>query len=329
MKLLFNNSDEIKKYLPYVDADINFENIILDAEDATRKVIKLIGKDLYDKIYSYYFDFTSDESEMQLIKAVAYPIAVDAYRVYVVNNDVAHTNNGRRMRVDDHEKQAFEWQIDRDNKQLERRYYNALDQMIEVLDEINPLIHEANEEDEEPKDIHWKDTEEYQSTYSPLFRTTDEFNEYFMIESRFLLMKLIPGINKCLNEEIIPRFTAQRWKEFQNQLKSNQPLTELELLRFVKAACAYYALSWASTRLSATIFPEGVLQHIYGERNSTQSKAVPTTNQFGVLKTAFDNDFKAAIAKVENYLQPIVEHDPNASIVYGNDVSSDDKILDM
>lgn len=329
MKLLFNNSEEIKKYLPYVDADINFENIILDAKDATRRVIKLIGKDLYDKVYSLYFESSDEDDDIQLIKALAYPIAVDAYRLYVVNNDVAHTNNGRRMRVDQNEKQAFEWQIDRDNKQLERRYYNALDQMIEVLDEINPLIKEANEDEENAKDIHWKDTPEYQSTYSPLFRTTDEFNEYFVIESRFLLMKLIPGINKCLNEEIIPRFTAQRWKEFQNQLKSNQPITELQLLRFVKAACAYYALSWASTRLSATIFPEGVLQTVYGERNTTQGKAVPTTNQFGVLKTAFDNDFKSAITKVENYLQPKVEHDPNATIDLGHNVDTNDKILDM
>lgn len=315
MKLLFNNSEELKQYLPYIDSDITFENIILDANAATKNIIKLIGQKLYDNI----FEFKEVDEQEELVTAVAYPIAVDAYRNYVINNDVAHTNSGRRMRVSEHEKQAFEWMIDRDNKQLEKRYYKALDNLIEVLDETNPIIENQSK---------WKESEEYKKTFYPLFRTTDEFNEYFEIESRYLLIKLIPGIKKCIQEEIIPRFTSSKWSEYFDALKSNQPVPNKTILYHVKAACAYYALSWASTRLSATIFPEGILQNFVAENQTSQAKKIPETNQFGVLKIAFEKDYKIELSKIESLLKP-KPIKTNECIDYDFGMNENDKIIDI
>ncbi|WP_313579806.1 DUF6712 family protein [Chishuiella sp.] len=317
MELLFTNSEELKQYLPYIDADITFENIILDANNSTKTIIKIIGKELYNSIYKLQQE--DSESNKQLISSVAYPIAVDAYRNYVINNDVAHTNSGRRMRVSEHEKQAFEWMIDRDNKQLEKRYYKALDNMIETLDELNPLV-KSNK--------NWKDSEEYKNTFYPLFRTTDEFNEYFEIESRYLLIKLIPGIKKCIQEEVIPRITESIWSEYFTALKENKSIPNQNILYHIKAACAYYSLFWASTRLSATILPEGILQNFVAENQTSQAKKVPDTNQFGVLKNVFEKDYKAELVKIENLIKPKINSD-NKSISYEIDLSKNDKIIDI
>jgi hypothetical protein len=50
------------------------------------------------------------------------------------SNDVAHTNNGRKMRQDEGEKLPFQWMLDNDNASLEKRYYRALDDLIKFLD---------------------------------------------------------------------------------------------------------------------------------------------------------------------------------------------------
>ncbi|MBQ0139371.1 MAG: hypothetical protein KBT36_08750 [Kurthia sp.] len=319
MELLFNSTYELKEYLPYIDSDLTFENIQLDAEIATKAVVKLIGKKLYASILAMN---TNDREEyLHIIKATAYPIAVDAYRNYVINNDVAHTNEGRRIRVSDNEKQAFEWQIDRDNKNLEKRYYRALDNLIEVLDEFNPVIESIDQ-----VDVKWKDSDEYKKTFSPLFRTTEEFNQYFEIESRYLLLKLTPGIKKCITEEIIPRVTSEKWD---NYISSLENPSEDKLLNHIKAACAYYALAWASTRFSATIFPEGILQNFVADNQTSQAKKVPDTNQVGVLKTVFEKDYKSELLRIEQLMKPKPIPSANPSYEMEIDLDPNDKIIDI
>src|SRR5690606_4665636 len=194
MKTLFNKlgsngSTELKTLLGFLDVDIKYANIKSDILSATKEVKALVGKEVFDKAFDAYNSENTTQEE--LLYYMRFPIAINAYRMYAPNADLAHTPNGRKMRVADYEKNAFEWMIDRDNEALERKYYRALDDLLHFL--------------EEKEITEWIESDEYKKIQQSIFKTTDDFNEFFPIESRLLLIRMIPGINQCLSHEIKPR----------------------------------------------------------------------------------------------------------------------------
>jgi|SRR5690554_104075 len=288
MNVLFNRpgddtSKEIKDLLGFIDVDIKYAKIKSDVLTATRELIDLVGRDVYNTAYNDYATKT-DEKE-QLVYHLRYPIIINAYRMFAPNLDIAHTVNGRKMRQDENQKQAFEWMIDRDNEALERKYYRALDDLLHYLDE------EVEE---------WKSSEAYQKLQESVFKTTDEFDEHFPIASRLLLMKLQPGIKQCLRVEIKQRIGSELLNTF---LKEPIVPEQEELYYEVKQACAYYALAWAMPRLSVQLFPQGILQSYVSERNTTQSRQVAGGTSLAYAKQYFEKDFDKAIANIETILK--------------------------
>lgn len=285
MKALFNKnenaSDELKELLGFLDVAIKYKNIKQEINASTREIQTLLSKPIYDQLYADYIE----GRENDLIELVQYPIALNAYRQYAPNGDVSHTNNGRRMRMDENEKQAFEWLLDRDNNALERKYYRALDTLI------NYLIENHSE---------WKNTEAYSQLASSIFKTTEEFDTIFPINSRFLLLKLIPGVKRCLDFDIKSRITPQQMKSLLSKPEELDP----ELVTIIKTACAYYALAWAMPRLSVQLFPEGMLQGYVSDKITTQSRKPTLKNELAYARENFENDYKEYLLKLEEFVSP-------------------------
>lgn len=296
MKVLFNRdgegraSSELKECLSFLDVDISYKQIKFDVFTATRELIKLIGEDIYNIAYQDYS--TKTDNQKDLVDYMRYAISLNAYRMYAPNNDIAHTSNGRKMRQDEFEKQAFEWMIDRDNESLERKYYRSLDDLLHYLEESVP---------------EWKTSEANKKLQESIFKTTDEFDEHFYIGSRLLLMKLQPGIKQCLSYEIKPKIGSDR---LDSLLKSVDPESE-ELLYMVQQACAYSALAWAMPRLSVQMFPDGIIQSYISDRTTTQSKQVAPGNALAFAKENFEKDFNKAIVKIETILAAGQEYNPD------------------
>lgn len=295
MKLLFNRandgtaSSELKRCLSFIDVDIKFQNIKPDVLTATRELIELIGKEIYEIAYNDYNSKTDDKED--LVFMMRYPIAINAYRMYAPNNDIAHTSNGRKMRQDENEKQAFEWMIDRDNEALERKYYRALDDLLHYLENNLP---------------EWKNSEAHRKLQESIFKTTTDFNEHFPLDSRLLLIKLQPGIKLCLRNEIRVRLGD----ELLTQLLTADITPDKEELYYeVKQACACYAMSWAMPRLSVKLFPHGVLQSYVGEQQTAQARQVPSGDALAYAKQYFESDFKKAIANIETILKASEPYD--------------------
>jgi len=309
MKTLFNKSGsngstELKILLGFLDVDIKYANIKSDILSATKEVKALVGKEVFDKAFDAYN--SEDTTQEELLYYMRFPIAINAYRMYAPNADLAHTPNGRKMRVADYEKNAFEWMIDRDNEALERKYYRALDDLLHYLEEA-----------ELPE---WKASDEYKNLQKSIFKTTEEFNYHFPIESRLLLMRMLPGINQCLNHEIKPRLGNQLNDLFAEGVPSDKE----ELIFNVKQACAYYALAWALPRFSVRIFPEGVLQQYVTNTATTRGKKVPELNEIAWAKQSFEEDYKKAIARIETILRSDLDQAKEVSL---NDLISGSNFL--
>lgn len=309
MKLIFNKNNagnaELKAHLGFLDKSTSFENLERFIRNATLTVQNIIGKETYDVIQAMYEAGDDQEPNKSYIDALQDAICIEAYRRYAPSNDVGHTVNGRRMRVDDHEKQAFEWLIDRDNENMERMYYQSLDQLLTTLESLNS----------------WKATDKYKKLNSLFVSKTQDFQEIFDINhSRYLLLRLTPGLRQAEQMAILPRLG----KEDMEALKEDA-LNKEELLALVKEACVYWALSWAMKgRLTVTLFPEGVLQRFVGERTTTQGKQPPLGNEYAWAAQQFMQDAERLLLRIEESVAPEVaesdiEEEPNYTFGFDDD----------
>ncbi|SFU49114.1 hypothetical protein SAMN05216480_10545 [Pustulibacterium marinum] len=314
MEILFKNtseaSSELKELLGFIDVDLKFSNIKADVISATKELIKIIGKDVYTEAVRQYKLAEADQAkDEEFIRVVRYPIAVGAYIMYAPNNDISHTNNGRKMMADDSEKTPFEWMLDRNDAALERKYYRCLDELIDFLDD-----YEVSEEGAEGNTLGdlWRASEAFKKTQRLFVRTIDDFDTYFPISSRLLLIKLSPGLEKCEKFEIKPRL-AVRYKELKEKLYSSSELEEsdVELVQLIQAACVPYAMAWAMPRLSVNLYPEGVLQHYTSDRATTKGRKPTLNMETQEAAQAFEHDYELALGRLDSFLLPEVTEAPD------------------
>ena len=318
MKLLFQTTGtagntELKELLGFIDADLKLKNLLPDIVTATNDVIDLVGIEVYKKALEAYNDANIADEHKDFIYAIRYPIAVNAYRLHAPSNDLAHTNNGRKMRQDDGEKQAFQWMIDSDNAALEKRYYRALDDLIKFLDR-------SKVETENAQTLYtiWTNSEAFKATHELMIRTVKEFDTVFPINSRLLLIKLAPGISDCEQYEIRPRVGDEKLTTLRTKLKSNTALTDatdIELIRLIRKASVAYSFAWAMPRLSVQLYPEGVLQHVTSDRATTRGAKPALKNETQEARQAWETDYKRALIEIEKLLEPAPVIDETINVI--------------
>jgi hypothetical protein len=303
MDLLFdkdNNGDkELKELLGFINADFKFKNMKSDIITATNDIIGIIGQETYATAVTAYKKTDPTADDKDLYYAIRYPIAVEGYRRYAPSNDLLHTQSGRKNISETHEKAPFEWQIDRDNKSLERRFYRGLDDMIIYLDVESEV---------------WKESDNYKETIKLFIRTTKQFDDIFPIgNSRFLFLKLLPGIKKTQEYDILPRIGQETYWNILKKL-SGEELPDFtinqNLLLKIKEAIAYKSMAWALPRYSAQLFPEGTLQSYTPDRVTTQSKQVPVKSEVPSIVQLLNQDADLAFAKIETIIAADKSVDP-------------------
>ncbi len=325
MKLLFNitdkeiSSDEIKAHLGYVDADLSFKNLMPDIITSTNDIKKLIGKEVYNLVHTHYTDGLTDgvyEYDYEdyndlILRGTRYPILVKAYSLFAPTNDLSHSNDGRIVRGGENARAPWQWQIDEDNKAQEKRYYRALDDLIQLLDESKEEGYDYLTPEEQQETIYfkWINSDAYKLTKALFINTVDEFNTIFHIESRLLLLKLSSGMYECEQKEILPRIGKEKFEALKAS-PASEPV-DIQLMILIKEACAFYALAWAIPRMSVTIFPEGVLQYQTSDRTTTQAKKPALLNEHELARQAFADSANRRLIEIENLLKPAPE--PNTT----------------
>jgi hypothetical protein len=307
MKLLFTTTGttgntELKELMGFIDADLKLKNLIPDLITATNDVIDLIGIEVYNKAVEAFNNGTIAETDKDFIYAVRYPIAVNAYRLFSPTNDLAHTNNGRKMRQDENENQAFEWLLDKDNAAMEKRYYRALDDLIKFLDRSK-----VDAETATTLYTIWTTSDAFKATHDLFIRTVSDFDKVFPIQSRLLLIKLAPGISDCEQYEIRPTVGTEKFNALKQALKANTPITDendLELILLIQKASVAYSFAWAMPRLSVQLYPEGVLQHVTSDKATTRGAKPTLKNETQEAAQAWKMDFDRVILEIEKFLEP-------------------------
>ncbi len=291
MKILFTmddaGSDLLKQLLGFSDASLLITNLQSDIKAATDEIVELIGDPIYQSIVGIFEADSASADDAELLYRTQLAIALNAYRSYAPDNDLAHTNSGRKMRTEEHQKIPFEWQIDRSNRSLERKYYRAVDALLHYLDNNFTA---------------WKNSDAHKATHALFVRTTKDFDTYFDIgRSRLLLIKLTPGLRLAETSEIRPRVGQALFEEMKAKLKASEDV-DVELLEKIKEACVYSAIAWGLRRLSVQLFPEGILQFTSGDRLSTQGRIPAGDNSPAATAQRLDEDASNALQRIEELI---------------------------
>jgi hypothetical protein len=318
MKLLFtasNIDDLFKDLLGFVDADFRFENIISDIISASNDVQDLIGNEVYKHIATYSEtnpaeDF--EDSNYMILRTSRLAVAVYAYRLYAPHNDLSHTNDGRKMRNEDHEKSAFQWMIDADDKALDKKYYRTLEQLLRLLDESKPENYNDLTEEEQTKTIFykWTSSEAYNQVKKLFISSVKEFDSFYPINSRLLLIRFAPGMSECERREILPRVGKTLFdlmKEVYKKKSDEEIPNKESLFNLVQEAIASYALAWAIPRFNVNFFPEGILQFYGSDRQTTSGNKPSLMMEPEAARQAYVQTCKRALSDIEQLLKPAPE----------------------
>ncbi len=330
MKLLFNitdveiSADEIKSSLGYTDADLSFKNLLPDINSATTLVRKVISREVYMHIYDFYKDnleedgtyiYDYEDIESNILRQTRYPILVKAYSLFAPSNDISHSNEGRRARTSENEKLPWQWQIDADNKEQEKRFYRAMDDLIDLLDDSMPEGYQGMTDEQKNATVYykWINSAAYKELKSLFVNSIDKFNKVFTIESSLLLHKLAAGLQECEEFEILSRIGKEKFE----QLKSSEPIEDpkdVQLLKLIHTACVFYSLAWAIPKMSITIFPEGVLQYQVSDRANTIAKKPAIGNEHEYAMQSFAKSCQLALSLIEELVktepEPLTDRPP-------------------
>ena len=295
MELLFKEetfSQDFRELLGFVDADINFHSVKSDLISATREMIGFIGQATYDRWLVLFKKQDLDSSERDQLHLLRYPIAINTYRLVAPSKDLQHTSQGRLMRTDDQQARPFQWMIDANNEANERKYYRSVDQLLDYLF----------------LDDDFKTTSNYKEIRKFFVCSTADFEEYFPIHSRLLLIKLGPGLRQAEQRYIKPVLGADKFDAFKAvHLAGTSVSNENQLLfDLVKEFCVYWSLHWAMPRLTINLLPEGILQKFTSDRNNTKASKTPEGLQIQYAGQKFKEDAMAIIANIESQITKLL-----------------------
>lgn len=291
--------EQYKVALGFVDVDFPFIKLRPDIKSAANELIKIIGKPVYEALMLNHVATANKDKDLS--EAFQEAIACYSYMLFAPANDIAHTPNGRRMRSSEDEKTPWEWMLTSSNDNLQKRAFKAIDALIHYMD--------ANF-------AAWKASEKFKITHKLFVRTLEDFSHSYVLDSRLLLIKLVPGLSRAETREIIPRITLELYNSLKEKViykasgeTSDQTkiITEDEalLIELIKEACAYYALSWSFPRLQVNMFPEGILQAVRGDRTTIKGRMVPVTPIIDQTSKLFKDDCDIALLNIENQMKVI------------------------
>jgi|GEM_PF-869940 len=318
MDIIFKNTNEdwqqyIEDFLPFLDRDTKFAYMKPHIISAQKDVFKTLGADTFGIAIAAFAEETPLELHEDILYHFRLPILIKAYQLYAPTNDLAHGNNGRKMRNKGDESNPFEWMINRDNQNQERSYYRELDNLIAFLEKFDV----------------WRNSETYKKQKALFVHSTEILDGHFPVNSRLLLLKLQPGLKQAERKHIIPVIGIDLYEKLKSFILTTfsgdleyypeeapaepdeeehsvelEPL-EKELLELAQEATTYYALAWAMKRLKVTLFPEGILQQYIGDRTTSLARKTPENLETQLAAQEFNKDGDDVLVIIQNHIKDI------------------------
>ena len=334
--MLFNKgntgSTELKELIGFIYRSINFANLESYIEFAERDIKKIIGEEVFQVAQDHYDsgnyqapvpDPPGEGEEPAeehpeyaildlLVARIQYPVAIHAYRKYVPNSDLTHSDKGRQIFVSENEKPAFEWMIEKDNENLCKLANEATDILLEFLDDH---IDDTIEEDgEDVALIPWGDSAAYLKTKQLFINTVEQFEEVFLIGgSRLTLLSLSPDMKRVQEDEIKPCFTETMFSELLAEIIAGDISEDnLPIIERARQPLALLTLSRAAKRLTAEVLPDGIF--VNQVTQVVKAKGPAGKIDRNEVSVNLERDGRRELRKLQDYLARLAAEEAGTTV---------------
>lgn len=293
-----NGNEELRRLTGSYYANNDFVKIETDIVLAEENLIKIIGREVYNRASEFYHltdeqqaELTNEEkkAEMALLERVQLPIAIDATFSMYRKNDVSHEGTGRKVKIDsENEKLPWQWQLERDDEIQLENYYRAVDRLIDWMDE--------------KKIPEWMNTDTRKAIQKQLIKSAEMFDRYYPIDrsSRFFVL-VSPFVREVERKYIRPALGVELYEKYIGKI-TEPPLTEKEeeLKEWIFPAIPLLAMSIALRRMPLALIPFGVVRNFKAERQTMNASNPATIEEIFSFARDLERQGKEAIADFKN-----------------------------
>lgn len=262
----------IEDVIPFVnvDQDLSLNSIMPDIDDKEESVLfPLLGETLYQDIHSKHNAETPtlSEPEKELLKHMQKVVVNLAMSEAIDSLTLSINDNAITVGESDREKQPYKYQVENFRKQLLRRGYGAIQDMLDFLFANTALFPD------------WAETEISNSQRSLLINSADEFQLYEDIKGNRLTFEALKTIIRDVTNIQIEQVLGDEFlAEIQTAVTNDEVTPEINLLlkKYIRFALAKYVIADACDSLPVEIKADGIIVNQLkqeGQEENTATKA--------------------------------------------------------
>lgn len=223
-------SAEAKELVSGVNLTFQYDNIKSRLTQTATTLIKVLGKETYEKVVASNNSSTEDSGKMAVdyLKRAMLNFSFYHHLIFIT---VRISNDGVTTKKSNEETTAFKYQTDELKISLVESAWFWMDQLFELLNDEKEIFTE------------WQ-TSVQKKQMDSLFIKPEDFTYIFGIDSYYFFSLCGPLIRKCIEEDIIPRVKLTDI-EIAEVDSEDLKVIKNEISLFIKKSIVYRTLSMA------------------------------------------------------------------------------------
>lgn len=237
---------EISEVIGLIGNDVNFEKWEPVLPLGVRDVVAIIGREPVAALAEFYegdtTDYATETDKALALRFLQQAVALFTWLKVIPTLDAQHDENGRSRRLGENEKGLTALQEYKDEENITRMAYEAVDALVEVLDAA--------------KFDFWTTSRKYKQREGLLIQSREEFDEFYNIGSSRLFVTLLPIIREVQRSTVEPAVGAY----LPGLLARDGSVITARLMEPAARALALLTMQKAIERLPVMVLPEGIVQ---------------------------------------------------------------------
>jgi hypothetical protein len=289
--LLIANIDEFKQHVALnASTDEDYfallqPDLLLAEHDHLRPAL---GEDFFDELLA-----AASAEATELRRLLAFSLANLTMVSFLDVAQVQISGSGVQIISTDHEKTAFQWQINALKANLSRKGFNGLEKALAYLER-----HAADFPT-------WASSETAQRARGQFIATASEFSTYYNISNaRLTFQALASLLPKTESFRLAPALGADFFEELKQQLRTATLTPENEQLvtGYLRPALAHLTMAQAIGELGFSLNGQNLELNVYRFDDSNSKESDPGLTQLLDMKAG------QALHDGERYLRRLVTH---------------------
>lgn len=318
MKLLFNDINDLRKYIGALYKSQDFQSFENYLTNASYELIEMISQGVYDKAVARweagdYNDGNNDTTD-ELIDLCQEVVAKNAYLSWAPVGDITHDVNGRRMHVDEDSKAPWEWMLNNANQSIFREYQKGMNRLLNFLDK------KAFSE--------WLSSDTFKER-AALFCSQPQHIDP-LHKSHWFYQKTL-AFNREAQEDIaLPAIGGARHDAIIVKLKANGELSgnQSEIIRLARKVIRHTVMQRAAFEFPLEYLPEGSVQRFQSDSEGKKASAAATPAMLQRTANYHRDEASKELSRLRERVRLIdLEENPPTTTTTTTTESNDDKFF--